>query len=1039
MPDTDNFVYINAPTLDNADECKFVRNNDFLYATAGDDVRGATANLVLYEKLINNECYFSVDESDLFRTEYKLGEWVDQDVYNGGDYHKNGPAGVKSDIFKTGKLNSLGFRFFTEESYNTDNPTLIIPTLGNYTPPSGATEKEIRAAKLEILNNYIPADSTTPVNPDLQGNPIFPTKIAFFIQNGGGWNFTSYGTLDPESLPVDNDGWFNFTLDEDVYVTAEHQDRVDKKYYFFFIPNSQKDNTNLNFNKTTIYEEGNLRELSYNQNCGVCMRSTPRGSLDPTSYICKNVSYGNGTAAGESRLIEFKYCSSTDLVNEYLTDNSDKHHLDIKEAQDINSLRYFAPLNIVKSSGKKIIITASQVHISDNSLRKNGIIDINGERITSIRIPMAFLPEDNEKYAYIDGSHRGAHANVCNFPIYLEFSFDQTNWIQSDNVVTYSYYDMPGIYEWKFERKEIENDVIYNSANNNGDGIYIRAKKRDGGNLVQFPIYVYRNTDGTYYSYSTEDVVHWSTETASATAFVKILFSYRSRMDWFDYIESIQREGGVSDDIIEINNSITNIENNITDIENNITDVGNNIENIYNSLYETNLTYINNHDNGNNIDTSDRLTISWFEIGECHTQQMDGILQSFTLYFSNKTTSDTDFDIYSSPKYLCLMEEDKDGNFVHKATSTNALSPSQGGFGTWFFHDVCLTKKKIRVGLVSSTDEILKNLGETQTNTILYTAILNDSVEKHDGCYGCSPEGVKDGGADNVPEVPWTYLIYKNKVSLPSQEFYDHIENTNIHVTIEDKERWDKNTEDIYNIKYSETHIHNNITNYTDVKIKWVEFDEAAVEPAIGEVAAIKIDMASGEWPTPDNGEEYYLVPVYLKIMEANDNGTFINKATSINGIIPRCGLQHEWKFKNLELTGNRIRVGYVWYEGDNLPELGADEETLNFAPTMYIKGATKPSDSCGCYVCNESGVAQRDYTCPMIFVTPGGLANNEEIININNNITNINNKIDNYFTSESTLKLGKWRIYVNDEGSLVIDTETLFNAGKSIVFKDLE
>ena len=48
------------------------------------------------------------------------------------------------------------------------------------------------------------------------------------------------------------------------------------------------------------------------------------------------------------------------------------------------------------------------------------------------------------------------------------------------------------------------------------------------------------------------------------------------------------------------------------------------------------------------------------------------------------------------------------------------------------------------------------------------------------------------------------------------------------------------------------------------------------------------------------------------------------------------------------------------------------------------------------------------------------------------------NDENDNTISSQQ-LKLGKWRIYINANGDLVIDTEALAAAGKSIIFNDIE
>ena len=60
------------------------------------------------------------------------------------------------------------------------------------------------------------------------------------------------------------------------------------------------------------------------------------------------------------------------------------------------------------------------------------------------------------------------------------------------------------------------------------------------------------------------------------------------------------------------------------------------------------------------------------------------------------------------------------------------------------------------------------------------------------------------------------------------------------------------------------------------------------------------------------------------------------------------------------------------------------------------------------------------------------------ENVVVEENVTNVTQVVSNII-QEGALNLGKWRIYVNEEGNLIIDTEALAAAGKSITFKDIE
>ena len=111
----------------------------------------------------------------------------------------------------------------------------------------------------------------------------------------------------------------------------------------------------------------------------------------------------------------------------------------------------------------------------------------------------------------------------------------------------------------------------------------------------------------------------------------------------------------------------------------------------------------------------------------------------------------------------------------------------------------------------------------------------------------------------------------------------------------------------------------------------------------------------------------------------------------------------------------------------------------------MQTNAVTNDSGYDGeCYVCNDSGTKQK-FGCPMSFFF-NNVTNIEDSIdilkqsvtNIQENVTNVTQVVNNII-QEGALNLGKWRIYVNEEGNLIIDTEALAAAGKSITFKDIE
>lgn len=997
MPDTDNFVYINAPTLDNADECKFIRNNDFLYATAGEEDRGTSANLVLYEKLIDTDWHNPYDASDLARTYFVDGRWAvsGMEASARGDYHIGNLVKISLKYFNIGKLNAFKFNFFDRDTLTeTTAPTVITDLTSNKS-----------VDRIALFLPVISAQNTV-----------------------SGFKFAGYGLVDTEHPPTADDTMHTFLMDRAAYITPEMFNADRAGLCIVYMPKTFTGTWNINENTVYQFQSGNsLRSLSLNPGTKmVCMRSVPRGALETASYIVGDVdNTTSGLTSGQNRLIEFLYNMEVDLVNEYLTDNSHNHHMDMYDIQNINQLRYTAPFINRESVYEAKIAAVNEFYITDNSITRNGAIDCLNKPIHSVSIPLRYSDDavDYRQGITTKNLFHSLHESpnrLCHTSRQMDISIGERDadnnliWYKSENIISYSYFEESMVYTFTFPEK-----IKYT-----GNGLWIKGSRVSGEQGVNnLGIRVYKHEDN-YYSFDSEDYAIFSeaagTTVKPCTCDVRISFDYSLRHDWFDYVETLQRQNDtLGDEIDNINFDITKLEQRV--------------ENVYNSLYEDNTTVINNYINESNIDRTERLTISWIQIGGCHTTQLDGILDTFTLYISSKG-NDSDYNIYTTPVYLCVMEEGDDGTFVHKATSINAVTLTKGGYGTWKFQDTVLSKKPIRLGLVTTRTEVLKDLGVAQTNKNFITAILNNPGGNHDDCFCCTPNGQKDGGQpyQNVPEVPWAANIYRNKASNFAEDFSQHINNLDIHVTLEDKERWNKAAEDIYNITYSYVDIHEG-TPTEEGLIKWVQYGGEHVAEIAGEVKSVEITMAENTWVP----EGYYANPVYLCIMEDDGNGTYVKKAVSTNAVTPQQGFTHEWLFEDLELSGRGIRLGYVWNPADSLIGDAPTAEQLAAAPTMGVKLIRKASMiACSCYIKKEDGTSDINYTVPMRFKVPAELAGDKELQEIRNEINNITN---NYFPGENTLKLGKWRIYVNDEGSLVIDTETLFNAGKSIVFKDLE
>jgi hypothetical protein len=488
-------------------------------------------------------------------------------------------------------------------------------------------------------------------------------------------------------------------------------------FAFFFFPNS--DNWRSSNNKTIeevftpsrTFSPQNLRDIIGNGDSDrtVAMRSVPRGSLDGSSYVyAPTTGTGDGTRNGQNRLIELEYCIETDLVNEYLGDNAEKHHLDIKEVQELNTLRYSAPLSPDKSwTEKKAAV--NRVYISHNSLSRNGAIDIIGKEIKSIRIPFKLGSESDYLVSgMLQNNMTNRQGGMCHTNRKIHISLDNgTTFIESSNYFAYSYFDEHMIYEWFFESENI-NDLKYS-----GNGIFIKAAPPSGENGSEnFALNLYKK-DEKYYAYSSEDLVDTTNgnyRNINATADIKVIFNYIQRGEWFDYIETKE-----NDTLIEVKN---------------INDYINEHSYIINSFYTTQHTYTRY--------INDRIGFKWVELCPAHSLTLKGELKRVDV-----VTSSNQWTAYTNPVYLCIYEKNDENVFVKKAVSTNSLTPQRASIASWTFDNVLFEGKPIRVGYILEPEDTLAELGETQPNPSMQTNAITGETGYDGECYVCNDSGVR--------------------------------------------------------------------------------------------------------------------------------------------------------------------------------------------------------------------------------------------------------------------------------------------------------
>lgn len=789
MPDnTETLVYINAPTLDNADECTFIRNNDFLYATTGDTERGDTANLVLYEKLIEKDCYDPLSAPDVPRNTFNPGRWAANgtEASSAGDYFIGNGVQVTAKAFNIGKLTKLKFRFFEKGSIDDESQRLITAkNLEDCTTP-----EEIIAA----LSNK-------------EKNPGFVPKIAIFAPHfnnnyNDGYTYITDAIIDTETLPTEEDDWFAYIPENDFYVTAEMTKSLKCGIAFVFYTN-EYDWEGV-FEKNAFYTlQGNsnsIRNKATNiSDKRICARSVPRGALDNVSYIIGDTTNTNiGISSGQNRLIEFAYCMEIDLVNEYLKDNSDNHHLDLLDVQDINQLRYSAPH--VQTEDYDIKLGAAhECFISHESVTRNNAINCERKKIHSVTVPFKYSSDEND---YVVSAMKGNHFSTpyggllhTNRQILVTTDVDENgepiNWVRSENIIAYSYFEENMLYTFTFSTP-----IIYKN-----NGVFIKAaialdangNEESGKNTIGIKV---SKKGDDFYSFSPDDYVKFTNSPNTkirCTANINILFDYSLRKEWFDYVEKIESD-------IETNNTyITEINNNITEINNDITE----INNLYNEhIDETHLTTVKTYESF----LEDRITFSWLELCTNHATPLSGILDSVTVYMS-----DNQWTAYEDAAYLCIYEKNEDNIFVKKAVSTNSLTPRRGVPEKWKFDNVELSGKHLRVGLLSTPEDSFGELGTNpQPNVSLQTNAITNNTGWDGECYICNNKGARV----NLSAPMDFHLDRFGTIENDIENIENNINNINQNIN---------NIEgDVENIENEILNIQNNFNSFTDALSKQI-------------------------------------------------------------------------------------------------------------------------------------------------------------------------------------------------------------------------
>jgi hypothetical protein len=520
MAEEKSYVYIDAPSLDNADRCKFILNKDFQYVQAGES--GNVAEFPLYDKFQGKGDYFtSLSMPGISRTNIIDGIVDTSNDTEGGDYKNANVCKVYSRIFKVGRVKKLIFKLFS--------------ITGNTISP---------------LSDY----STVPT-------------VAIFITR-----FKDDGTVDVNNLDFityarykekSQDGYGIYEVEGEFAVSGKALTTPLCGFCFVFL------------NATALKSDNHFNNVSFgtlaSQYCSFKpgLRMVPRGSIDNVSYICYNTSLTT-RSDGEKRILDFDFEEDVELVDEYIGTNSSNHHLDSSEFRDLNGLRYTAPAFMPDNAYTKLIGATGwvinnvkddllngkgHVKISDNTLTRNKRFTLTGKSVFAIKIPLQYSTELNDfinsgiRGGYTDGAHGLINTNRR---IIISLDCDENgnpiNWVQADDYLSVSYFKDYITYEATFKNVSNKEHLRYKDK-----GIYIAAipVKFSNGSFengsYNLPFYCWRNSSGKYWQYTPNEdyavITDYSKATGvtktNMTAGIKVVFDYDSRAEWFDYIESL--------------------------------------------------------------------------------------------------------------------------------------------------------------------------------------------------------------------------------------------------------------------------------------------------------------------------------------------------------------------------------------------------------------------------------------------------------------------------------------------------------------------
>lgn len=490
-----------------------------------------------------------------------------------------------------GRLTLLFFKFFNHTNIEAEDAW----TNPIFTP----MEYDAAPSRICVLGN--PKETDGGYKGDKWHKYEIGNKITLETAKNMGLYESDYNSL------ID-DNWICYQLENNgIQITSTLSQSLETSFVYLFEPNGSSWLNDISDTREYDWEEIR-RELIGGENGTVTdgtgsniavgskhnnliMRSLPAKPSDPRSFVANELWRAVGLTRGLNRIIEHKIFAVADIVQEFLGDNNEKHHITPDEKTDMSLLKYYGPQIIVPSwregnvtHSKKQIIAAEKVTISHNSITKYGLINLVGTPVSAVSIPFLYSADGADYLGGSQGASKSGYLpngnGLCQVERILRISFDGgKTWVASDNTAMWPYVIDPCIINYTFNNTPKEK-LIYQ-----GQGIQIQGLAKayatneatkalfESGQPISLDTnigeitlgsHIYLKQDNSIYNFSPDDIIllrekddyniqQASSNSIMGTPEIKILFNYAKRAEWFDTLNSytadivrnIQLENGV--------------------------------------------------------------------------------------------------------------------------------------------------------------------------------------------------------------------------------------------------------------------------------------------------------------------------------------------------------------------------------------------------------------------------------------------------------------------------------------------------------------